>query len=66
MQVKYDRETLLHHPLVKAYIKYKWTTVGIVGLVLYFAFYLIFLSLLTTFALLVPRPGPENDFCMLL
>ena len=63
MQVKHDREALLHHPLVKKYIRYKWITVGIVGLVFYFALYLIFLSLLTTFALLVPRPSAANGFC---
>ena len=53
----------MRHPLVKKYIKYKWFTVGIPGLIFYFALYLVFLVFLTTFALLIPRPSVANSFC---
>lgn len=64
MQVDYDRENLLRHPLVKELLNYKWNRIGIPGLVAYFSCYLMFLIFLTAFALVIPRPGPRNTFCM--
>ena len=62
-QVDYDRENLLGHPLVKELLSYKWKRVGIPGLIVYFSCYMMFLILLTAFALVIPRPGPRNNFC---
>jgi hypothetical protein len=61
--VDYDRESLLNHPLVKELLSYKWRRVGIPGLIIYFTCYMLFLIILTAFALVIPRPEPSNDFC---
>lgn len=51
------RENLLNHPLVRTLIRYKWRRVGIPGLFIYYFFYALFLCLLTTYVILLPRPG---------
>ena len=56
-QVDFDRENLLTHPLVKELINYKWTRIAVPGFLIYLGFYLIFLILLTSFALTLPPPG---------
>ena len=56
-QVDFDRESLLSHPLVKELIDYKWKRIAIPGFLIYLGVYMIFLILLTSFALTLPIPG---------
>ncbi len=60
-QVDFDRENLLNHPLVQELIDYKWKRIAIPGFLIYLFFYLVFLILLTSFALTLPRPGMYFD-----
>ena len=46
-QVDFDRENLLHHPLVNELIDYKWKRIAIPGFLIYLFFYLVLLILLT-------------------
>ena len=56
-QVKYNREKLLDHILVKTLIKYKWWRVGFPILLFSYGFHLVLLFLLTAFALVLPIAG---------
>ena len=62
MQVDYDRSDMLNHNLVQTWIDHKLRD-AIPDLVIYLIIYLLFLALLTIFALLLPRPGPSNKNC---
>jgi hypothetical protein len=60
--VKHKRLELLQHPLVSQYISLQWWRL--------FPFlfanqlvYILFLVLLTVYAILTPRPGPDNQYC---
>ena len=63
LQVSHKQLDLLQHPLISCYIKYKWWNVVFILFFLYILIYGIFLIFLTSFALSLPRPGPDNDFC---
>ena len=62
-QVDLDRESLLKHPLVQELIGHKWWRIGLPGLIIYVACYLLFLSTLTIFAILVPNPRSMGQYC---
>ena len=53
---------MLNHNLVQAWIDHKLNEV-VPDLVIYLIIYLLFLTALTVFALLLPRPGPLNEYC---
>ena len=63
LQVKFNRENLLTHPLVESWIQFKWYRVAVPGIVAYYSMYAAFLIFLTLFAVLIPRPGPQNVLC---
>ena len=63
LQVENNRTELLKHPLVARLIEYKWRKVAFPLFVAYISVYLLFLTLLTAFAMVSPRPGPESDVC---
>ena len=64
--VKLENEKLLKHPLVQEFITYKWWRIGLPGLLLYIFCYLLFLLTLTVFALLLPNPRLNHQYCKLL
>ena len=64
-QVKHKRADLLKHPLVSQLLEYKWRRVALPLFLGYMAVYLLFLLMLTLFALLSPRPSPDSDTCKL-
>ena len=53
---------MLNHTLVQTWIN---TNLNIPELIIYLLLYLLFLANLTTFSLLLPRPGPWNEHCKL-
>ena len=61
--MKFDQENLLNHPLVNSWINFKWYRIAIPGIVSYCSVYAAFLIFLTLFAVLIPRPGPQNALC---
>ena len=61
-QVKYKRTDMLNHKLVQTWIDYKLRDV-VPELVIYMLLYILFLANLTTFSLLLPRPGPLTKYC---
>jgi len=54
--MKHGHSNLLKHPLVISLLEYKWTTFGQYIFFANFFFYLIFLSFLTAFGLVVLSP----------
>ena len=62
-QVKHKRAELLKHPLVVRLLEYKWRKVALPLFLGYISVYLLFVLMLTLFALLSPRPSPDNDTC---
>ena len=60
--MNYDRGEMLNHNLVQTWIDYKLKDV-IPDLMIYIVIYLLFLAVLTIFALLLPRTGPWNEYC---
>lgn len=65
IMVKNKRTDLLKHPLVARLLEYKWRKVAFPLFLVYISLYILFLSLLTAFALLSPRPSPSGDTCIL-
>ena len=63
IQVNHGRLKLLQHPLISRYITYKWWRGPFAFFLLYMAIYIIFVILLTSFAVSVPRPGPDDQYC---
>ena len=66
VQVKHERVELLQHPLIYRYINYKWWRVSFPLFLATLLLYLLFLIFLTSFALSVPRPGPQSIYCEIL
>ena len=64
-QVKKGRTTLLSHPLVTSLLHYKWVTYGQLAYGSNLAIYLLYLGLLTAFALLVPAPNSTLCKCQI-
>ena len=62
-QVSHHQLKLLQHPLIDRYIQYKWWKVAFRLFLAYRLLYVLFLALLTSFALTSPRPGPDDDNC---
>ena len=56
---------MLNHNLVQTWIKHKLRDV-VPDLIIYLLLYLLFLANLTTYSLLLPRPGPWNENCELI
>ncbi|CAI8028560.1 Transient receptor potential cation channel subfamily A member 1 homolog [Geodia barretti] len=65
IMVKHKRAELLRHPLVSRLLEYKWRKVALPLFLAYIALYILFLLLLTLFAILSPRPSPSGDTCVL-
>ena len=63
MQINYKRLKLLQHPLVKEYLFYKFCRVALPVFLAHLLLYCIFLVLLTSFAMVSPRPGPDSKTC---
>lgn len=63
LQVKFNQDNLLTHPLVESWIKFKWYRVAIPGIIAYYSMYIVFLVFLTLFAVLIPRPELQNMLC---
>ena len=63
VQVKYERLGLLQHPLIYRYINYKWWKMSFPVFMFYLLLYILFLIFLSSFAITVPRPGPNNEYC---
>ena len=61
-KVKHKRLELLQHPLVSRYISFQWWRL-FPFLFAYQLVYILFLVLLTVYAVLTPRPGPDNQYC---
>ncbi|XP_053389084.1 transient receptor potential cation channel subfamily A member 1 homolog, partial [Mercenaria mercenaria] len=61
LMVKNKREELLDHPLVSALLKRKWFSVGLVFYLLNLMLYLLFLTMLTGFALDIKAPYQFTD-----
>ncbi len=57
--MKFDRKELLNHPLVKKLIDYKYKRTTIPGYLTYLGFYFLFVIILTSYALALPRPTGE-------
>ena len=64
LQIRYKRLALLQHPLVKDFLFHKFWLLAYPLFLLYSVMYCILLILLTSFALVSPRPGPGSDTCM--
>ena len=56
---------MLNHNLGQTWIDHKLKDV-VPELIIYLVLYLLFLANLTTFSLLLPRPGPWNEYCKLI
>ena len=56
MQVQYKRLDLLNHPVIGSLVHHKWFAFGLWGYLLNLLIYVIFLVILTSFALIVPNP----------
>ena len=56
MQVQYKRLDLLNHPVIRSLVHHKWFTFGLWGYLLNLLVYVIFVVILTSFALIVPNP----------
>ncbi|XP_064390866.1 transient receptor potential cation channel subfamily A member 1 homolog [Halichondria panicea] len=65
LQIMVDQKELdlLKHPVVGSLFHYKWKRFGIIGYVVNLLTYVVFLSLLTAFALLVPNPQSPQCAC---
>ena len=57
------KPTLLEHRLVKEYFFQKFWLTAFPLLLLNLLFYFTLLVTLNTFALLIPRPGSDNNTC---
>ena len=62
--MKHERKNLLQHPLISCYIAHKWWMLS-PAFFLYLFTYGMFLILLTSFSLIIPRPGPDDQYCEL-
>ena len=62
-KVQNERLSLLQHPLIYRYINYKWWKLSFPLFFIYIFFYGLFLIFLTTFTVILPRPGPNDDYC---
>ena len=56
MQVQYKRLDLLNHPVIRSLVHHKWFKFGLWGYLLNLLIYVIFVVILTSFALIVPNP----------
>ena len=54
--MRHKRESLLYHPVTQALIDDKWKSFGKQGFIFSVVFYTLFLSFLTSFALVIPSP----------
>ena len=54
----------LQHQLISQYISDKWWRLSLYYWIYLFV-YLVFMVMLTTFAVYTPRPGPEDNNCEL-
>ena len=66
VQVNHERRSLLQHPLIYSYINYKWWKMSFPLFLLYVLCYGLFLILLISFTLTLPRPGPTNELCKMI
>ena len=63
-QIKHDSLKLLKHPLVKRWIKQKWKRARIIYAT-FFILYLVFLAILTAYAVVSPIPALDSSTCKL-
>ena len=64
IQVQHERKDLLQHTLILRYISRKWWKLSL-PYWMYLFLYLCFVIMLTTFAIITPRPGPDDRNCKL-
>ena len=65
-QIEHNRLELLQHPLVENFLFQKFWVMTFPLFLLNMLFYCTLLVALNSFALVVPRPGPDSETCMLL
>lgn len=55
LQVENERTSVLKHPIVRSYIYEKWKTLGLWWYLSFFALFLLFISSLALFSILIPH-----------
>ncbi len=60
LQVDFKRDTLLRHPLVKAYLKSEWNVFGRWVYFLQVILYMLFLGCFSTLTQVIPHPIEEQ------
>ena len=58
--MKYERTSLLQHPVTRELVSYKWKAYAMPAFLINLAIYLVFLGFITAFAVAIPLPNESK------